>query len=168
MTISTRTRLASVVAIVLALALSACQEIPPGTPPEQMGANAARVAQLQIGAKYVWGGSSPAVGFDCSGLTSYAWKQAGVTIPRTSRDQYAGTTRITQDQLRPGDLVFYGENRVVSHVAMYIGDGKLMQARKPGVLAGISDFATYWASARIGYGRVIIPGGTTTTTGPRT
>ena len=86
---------------------------------------AVAVARAQLGKPYRWGGSGPHA-FDCSGLTSFAWAQAGVDLPRTSRDQYRATTRISRDQLRPGDLVFY--HSPISHVAMYIGNGRVVEA----------------------------------------
>ena len=89
------------------------------------GAAAVEVAMAQLGKPYRWGGNGPHA-FDCSGLTSFAWAKAGANLPRTSRDQYSATTRISRDQLRPGDLVFY--HSPISHVAMYIGDGRVVEA----------------------------------------
>lgn len=100
-------------------------------PPQQQSADASPAGQVavaaalsKLGARYVWGASGPNQ-FDCSGLTSWAWAQAGVSIPRTSRDQ-STMTAVPLDQLRPGDLVTYYSP--VSHVAMYIGNGKVVQA----------------------------------------
>ena len=90
---------------------------------------AVEVALAQLGKPYQWGGSGPN-SFDCSGLTSYAWAAAGVDLPRTSGAQYSGTTRISRDELREGDLVFYHDP--ISHVAMYIGDGKVVEAPNSG------------------------------------
>ena len=87
------------------------------------------VALAQLGKPYQWGGSGPN-SFDCSGLTSYAWAAAGVSLPRTSSAQYSATTRISRSDLRPGDLVFY--HSPISHVAMYIGDGKVVEAPNSG------------------------------------
>lgn len=140
--------LIALVGLVAAAGLSAC------TPAQ--GAIAA--ARSQIGMPYVRGGDSPSEGgFDCSGLTSYAWKQAGVTLPRTSSAQYAWTERITKAELQPGDLVFYSSSRStssISHVALYAGDGKIIQARRPGVPLSEDDLDTYWVSNRVGYGRI--------------
>lgn len=81
-------------------------------------------ALSKVGSAYVWGAAGPN-SFDCSGLTSWAWRQAGVTIPRTSGAQN-GLTAVPLDELQPGDLVtFYSP---VSHVAMYIGNGQIVQA----------------------------------------
>jgi len=92
-------------------------------------ARAVEVALAQLGKPYRWGAGGPHR-FDCSGLTSYAWAAAGVTLPRSSRMQYAGTTRISRSELEPGDLVFY--HSPISHVAMYIGDGKVVESPNSG------------------------------------
>ncbi len=83
-----------------------------------------------FGTRYRWGGTSVATGFDCSGFTSYAWRAAGVNLPRSSRAQYAGTQRVSLSQLQPGDLVFYG--RPIHHVAIYIGGGQVMHSPHTG------------------------------------
>jgi cell wall-associated NlpC family hydrolase len=83
-------------------------------------------AKSQIGVPYVWGGEQAGVGFDCSGLTQWAWAQAGVTIPRTAADQWYGLRHVSLRSLQPGDLLFYfnldGDN-TVDHVVMYGGSG---------------------------------------------
>ena len=91
----------------------------------QPAARAVEVAKAQLGKPYAWGGTGPN-SFDCSGLTQFAWRAAGVELPRTSSQQYNATTRISRSQLRPGDLVFY--HSPVSHVAMYIVDGRVVEA----------------------------------------
>ncbi|UCN14238.1 MULTISPECIES: C40 family peptidase [Cellulomonas] len=84
----------------------------------------------------MWGGNGPD-GFDCSGLTGQAWKAAGVSINRTSRDQYRQVQKIGYDQLRPGDLVFWASNTndpsTIYHVAMWVGGGQIVEASRPGV-----------------------------------
>lgn len=115
-------------------------------------------ARDQIGMPYVSGGESPAEGgFDCSGLTYYAWKQVGVTLPRSSSAQYTWAQKITKAELKPGDLVFYsssGSTGSISHVALYVGGGKIVQAHKPGVKLSEDDLATWWNGHLVGYGRV--------------
>jgi cell wall-associated NlpC family hydrolase len=121
------------------------------------GQTAVDHAREQIGTPYRYGGSSPSTGFDCSGLTSWAWKQAGVSsIPRTSRDQRAWADRITRAELRPGDLVFYssgGPTGTVSHVALYAGDGKIVHAPSSGKTV-TETTVDYWKGALVGFGRV--------------
>ncbi|MEU0200500.1 MULTISPECIES: NlpC/P60 family protein [unclassified Streptomyces] len=86
-------------------------------------------ARAQIGKPYVWGAVGPG-SYDCSGLTQAAWKAAGVTLPRTTYDQVNAGTTVPLSQAQPGDLVFfYGD---VTHVGMYIGNGMMIHAPKPG------------------------------------
>jgi cell wall-associated NlpC family hydrolase len=91
---------------------------------EQMAAVQAAVSQL--GVPYVFGGETPGVGFDCSGLVQWAWAQAGVSIPRTTETQWPALPHVSLDALEPGDLLFYynldGDNQV-DHVVMYTGSG---------------------------------------------
>ena len=98
-------------------------------PPKSTAAKKAVAAALsKVGSRYVHAQAGPS-SFDCSGLTSYAWKQAGVKIPRTSRTQLSAGRRVSKSALQPGDLVFYYSP--VSHVAMYIGNGKIVHAANP-------------------------------------
>ena len=146
----TRLRIApaafAVVLLALVAGLSACRPA---------GETAADHARQQIGRPYTSGGSSPETGFDCSGLTSYAWNQAGVSsIPRNSTAQYNWTERISEDELQPGDLVFYGYSGQVSHVAIYAGNDTIVHARNSRYPVGESTLSSYWTSNLIGYGRV--------------
>ncbi|MEJ8636879.1 MULTISPECIES: C40 family peptidase [Streptomyces] len=95
-------------------------------------AKAAKVldfARAQIGKPYVWGAAGPS-SYDCSGLTQAAWKTAGVSLPRTTWDQVKTGKRVETKDLLPGDLVFFYDD--ISHVGIYIGDGKMIHAPKPG------------------------------------
>lgn len=113
------------------------------------GARAVAVAVAQVGKPYQWGGNGPS-SFDCSGLTGYAWRAAGVVLPRVSRDQYSGTRRISRSDLQPGDLIFY--HSPISHVAMYIGDGRVVEAPYSGNSVRISSTGLS-RSGIVGYGR---------------
>lgn len=90
------------------------------------GDKAVREAESQIGVPYVWGGETPRVGFDCSGLVQWAWDQAGISLPRTTEEQWPDMLHVTLTQLQPGDLLFYynldGDHEV-DHVVMYVGSG---------------------------------------------
>ncbi|MET9561207.1 NlpC/P60 family protein [Streptomyces tauricus] len=92
-------------------------------------AKALAFARAQIGKPYVWGASGPG-SYDCSGLTQAAWKAAGVTLPRTTWDQVETGTTVSVNNAQPGDLVFFYDD--ISHVGIYIGDGMMIHAPKPG------------------------------------
>lgn len=86
-------------------------------------------AMAQVGKRYVWGTSGPNT-FDCSGLTSYAYRQVGISLSRSSRQQYSSAgRRVPLSNIQPGDLVFYYSGP--SHVALYIGNGKIVHAANP-------------------------------------
>jgi peptidoglycan DL-endopeptidase CwlO len=91
-------------------------------------------ARTRAGLPYVWGATGPTT-FDCSGLTQWAYRQAGTSIPRTSRQQYAALPKVALDQLQPGDLVFYASGRdpsSIHHVALYLGGGRVLHAPHTG------------------------------------
>lgn len=94
-------------------------------------ARAAAVAKTMLGKPYRWGGSTP-TGFDCSGLVQYSYNKAGLSVPRTSRDQYSASQHISLRQARTGDLVFFRFDGRISHVGIYIGDGRFVHAPSSG------------------------------------
>ena len=82
-----------------------------------------------VGGPYQYGGSDPHTGVDCSGFTRYVYQHgAGITLNRSSRGQALQGKEISADQMRPGDLLFYGSKSNIDHVAMYIGEGKIVHA----------------------------------------
>ncbi|MFD7134155.1 NlpC/P60 family protein [Streptomyces sp. NPDC059894] len=95
----------------------------------EQGLEAVRYATAQVGKPYVWGAEGPD-SFDCSGLTSQAWTNAGRTIPRTSQEQWRQLERVAVAELRPGDLIIYFDD--ASHVGLYVGDGSIVHAPRPG------------------------------------
>lgn len=107
-------------------------------PPSTEGDRALRYAVRQLGKPYEWGAEGPAA-YDCSGLTSQAWHRAGTPIPRTSQQQWARLDRVPLDELRPGDLVVYFPD--ATHVAMYAGEGMVVQAPRPGEPVELSPIA---------------------------
>ncbi|MFE6894523.1 NlpC/P60 family protein [Streptomyces sp. NPDC057694] len=109
-----------------------------GRPPSKAGDSALAYAVRQIGKPYVWGAEGPA-SYDCSGLTSQAWAHAGQPIPRTSQEQWATLPKVPLSELRPGDLVVYFPK--ATHVAMYLGDGMVVQAPRPGAKVKVSPIA---------------------------
>jgi peptidoglycan DL-endopeptidase CwlO len=103
-------------------------------PASGKGAIAVAEARKQLGKPYVYGGSGPD-SFDCSGLTAWAWKAAGVRLSHSAYTQYFETTRVPVDQVQPGDLLFFGKDGVESihHNAIYIGGGDMIEASQTGV-----------------------------------
>jgi cell wall-associated NlpC family hydrolase len=106
--------------------------------PSLAGDRAIGYAFDQLGKAYVWGAQGPDT-FDCSGLTSQAWAHAGTAIPRTSQEQWAKLPHVPLELLRPGDLVIYFKG--ATHVALYIGDGLVIQAPRPGSYVKVSPIA---------------------------
>ncbi|MFF3640302.1 C40 family peptidase [Streptomyces sp. NPDC002564] len=111
---------------------------PATRPPSRQGNAALDYAVRQIGRPYEWGAEGPDA-FDCSGLTSRAWAHAGRKIPRTSQEQWAELRRVPLSKLRPGDLVVYFPK--ATHVAIYLGGGKVVQAPRPGSRVKVSPIA---------------------------
>jgi cell wall-associated NlpC family hydrolase len=114
-----------------------------------LGGPAVAYAKAQVGKSYVFGAAGPD-SFDCSGLTMAAWSQAGVSLPHSSSAQYSSGQHISESELQPGDLVFYYSP--ISHVGMYIGDGKIVNALNPGAgvqVSGLHDMP-YVGAVRVG------------------
>ncbi|MEU1090988.1 NlpC/P60 family protein [Streptomyces sp. NPDC005576] len=97
--------------------------------PNSRAAQAVAFAYGALGKPYVWGATGPS-GYDCSGLTQAAWQAAGVSLPRTTYTQINAGQRVSRSQLAPGDLVFFYSG--ISHVGLYVGDGKMIHAPHPG------------------------------------
>ena len=125
-----------------------------GSPPPSSGSageQAVQAAESQEGVPYVWGGATPGVGFDCSGLTMWAWSQAGVGLPHSAADQMAVTTPVPLSDLQPGDLLFYYDSPgYIGHVTMYVGPGEMIQAEETGTDVMITPI---WYTDLAGAGR---------------
>ncbi|MFI1713054.1 NlpC/P60 family protein [Streptomyces litmocidini] len=106
--------------------------------PSRAGAEALRFAVEQIGKPYEWGAEGPEA-YDCSGLTQQAWAAAGRELPRTSQEQWETLPRVPLSELRPGDLVVYFPG--ATHVALYLGEGLVVQAPRPGGKVKVSPLA---------------------------
>lgn len=96
--------------------------------------NVLSAAYSQIGKPYAWGAGGPG-SFDCSGFTSYAWRAAGVSLPHSSRAQYAATKRVARSDLQPGDLLFFGSP--IHHVGIYVGGNRMIDSSTYGHPVGI-------------------------------
>lgn len=112
-------------------------------------------AEKYLGIKYVYGGSSPSTGFDCSGLVQYACKKLGISVNRSSSAQYSNGVSVSRDNLQAGDLVFFSKGGGISHVAIYAGDGKVIHAPSPGkrvtytTLSHICSYSKYVGARRV-------------------
>ncbi len=115
-------------------------------------------AKKQIRKKYRWGGSTPKAGFDCSGLTYYAFKSANIHLPRSAAAQYKHTKRVSLAKLQAGDLIFFHTRRTrarVNHVWIYLGNGKFIHAPSKGKRVSVADLSSrYWRRKTVGAGRV--------------
>ena len=91
-------------------------------------------ALAQVGTPYVWGGETPGVGFDCSGLVQAAYRVAGIALPRVAQEQYDATAKLGPgDPIEPGDLLFFGGGPTdITHVGIYVGDGEMVDAPHTG------------------------------------
>src|SRR5882757_11100715 len=99
-------------------------------------------AQQFLGTKYVWGGNNLSTGVDCSGLVQQVYKHFGVDLPRTTYEQIGQGAPIGLKNLKPGDLVFFetnGKQAGPDHVGIYLGDGKMINAPRPGKSVEIAD-----------------------------
>ena len=115
------------------------------------------VALAQVGKPYIWASANPNIGFDCSGLTYYAFKQAGINLNRTSYTQINNGVSVDSKDLRKGDLVFFnnGGGRI-SHVGIYIGNNQFVHASSPGTGVTVSKpFGSYFGNTYVGARRII-------------
>lgn len=113
-------------------------------PPQNATAaqTAIAAAESVIGTTYVWGSADPNVGFDCSGLVSWAYAQAGIYLPHSSAMMSEMLPRLSQSELLPGDLMFFYSP--VSHVAIYLGGGSMIDASHPGPGGEVQIRPVYW------------------------
>jgi cell wall-associated NlpC family hydrolase len=108
---------------------------------QKRAAYAVKYAYKQIGDPYRYGGTGPG-SWDCSGLSQAAWRKGGVSLPRTTHQQWAwgANRRVSMDSLRPGDLIF---SRGLGHMGIYIGDGKMLHAPQTGDVVKITPLSRY-------------------------
>ena len=117
-------------------------------PPSGRAGTAVAAAYSQLGVRYRFAAESPGVAFDCSGLTKWAWGQAGVYLPHQSGAQFRMLPHVPQSQVQPGDLLFY--KAPIGHVAIYVGGGQLIHAPAAGDVVKLA--AVNWAKV-VGIGR---------------
>lgn len=112
-------------------------------------------AEQFIGLPYVWGGTTPNPGFDCSGYTQYVYTHFGVPLNRTSEEQFAQGISVSRSNLQPGDLVFFSTYAPgATHVGIYIGNGMMINSEDAGLIITSMNIS-YWASRYIGARRVM-------------
>jgi cell wall-associated NlpC family hydrolase len=120
----------------------------PNPPTSTLGGQAVAIAERYLGVPYVWGGASPS-GFDCSGLTMYVYEQLGVSLPHNAAAQYDSLPHVSENDLEPGDLVFFDG---LGHVGLYIGGGEMIHAPHTGTVVQISSLSgggSYFGAARV-------------------
>jgi cell wall-associated NlpC family hydrolase len=116
-------------------------------------------ARRYLGIRYVFGGTDPAVGLDCSGLVQLVFRQIGVKLPRTAQQQFDATVRVPREQLQPGDLVFFARTYAdphdwITHVGIYIGNGQQINAPTEGQVVSIQPvFTGFWGDHFVSGGR---------------
>jgi murein DD-endopeptidase len=123
--------------------VAGCASIPDPSPAQE---RATQVALAMVGKPYHFGGSSPATGFDCSGLVQYSFGRAGVRVARSTEQLRRVSKRIPTGNLQRGDLLFFDQaGKDSSHVAIYIGSDRFVHAPSSGKLVHVADFASrYW------------------------
>ncbi|MBN1500183.1 MAG: C40 family peptidase [Spirochaetes bacterium] len=111
--------------------------------------NIIKTAEKYIGVKYRYGGSSPN-GFDCSGFALYVYKQNGINLPRSARNQYKSGHHIKNSQAEPGDLVFFSDKGTsITHVGIYIGNNRFIHAPSTGKSVQITEIDSFYYSTRV-------------------
>ena len=148
------------------LLLAACASVTPlrspnvvPAPPPALANNVLIRAIGLVGTPYRWGGNTPESGFDCSGLVDYVFRsEAGLQLPRTSRAIAAlDAPKVTRDDLQPGDLLFFGRHHV-SHVAIYVGHGRFVNAPDTGGTVRLDHLdGYYWRDHFLFAKRVLTP-----------
>jgi len=128
------------------------------TPDDPDRANAVLMRAIGlVGTPYKWGGNTPEGGFDCSGLVTYVFRDmAAVQLPRTSRDLSGAGGRVAIDHLATADLVFFASSGTVTHVGIYVGEGRFVHAPSTGGTVRLDHLdGPYWAQHYAGARRVL-------------
>lgn len=156
---STATKFFSfIVLISLSVAISACGSSPKYASSNQDKKAVITTAKKMLGVRYRYGGTSPAKGFDCSGLVQYSHKAGGIHLPRTTSQQYKASKPIAKKFLAPGDLVFFktAVSRAISHVGIYLGNNLFIHAPSSGKKVKINSMKEkYWRKRFISAGRIL-------------
>jgi cell wall-associated NlpC family hydrolase len=169
----------TVLGFVASSLLSGCASAPPRRPPPPAAAAArprpdagrrhagraqaqparraiARRALDLVGTPYRYGGATPAAGFDCSGLVFYTYEQSGLSVPRTAAAQFRQAKKIALAQAAAGDLVFFADQRKLSHVGIYLGHDLFVHAPETGREVSVASLDTpYYRRHLVAVGRIL-------------
>lgn len=120
------------------------------------GIGVADLAMQMVGIPYRYGGMTPEQGFDCSGLVHYSYARNGISVPRTSQAQFDASRKISLSQAGAGDLLFFSESRKISHVGIYLGDGRFVHAPTTGRTVSIGELDNrYYREHLVAVGRLM-------------
>ena len=123
-----------------------------------VGGAIAELAKDMVGTRYRYGGTDPVDGFDCSGLVFYTYGQAGYEVPRTSRELFRATRKISVGDADPGDLMFFQDETKLSHVGIYLGDGWFVHAPASGQRVAVANLdSPYYQQHLVAVGRLLPP-----------
>jgi cell wall-associated NlpC family hydrolase len=132
--------------------------VEPRTADTSVGGAIAELAMGMVGTRYLFGGTDPTEGFDCSGLVFYAYGQAGYRVPRTSQELFRAVRKIAVGDADPGDLMFFQDQAKLSHVGIYVGDGQFVHAPSSGGTVAIADLGLpYYQEHLVAVGRLLPP-----------
>jgi murein DD-endopeptidase len=121
-----------------------------------VGGAIADVAMGMVGTRYLYGGSDPLEGFDCSGLVHYSYGQAGYRVPRTSQELFRAARKISVGDADPGDLMFFQDQAKLSHVGIYLGDGLFVHAPSSGRNVAVGSLEQpYYRQHLVAVGRLL-------------
>jgi cell wall-associated NlpC family hydrolase len=121
-----------------------------------VGGAIADVAMGMVGTRYLYGGTDPRQGFDCSGLVYYAYEQAGYRVPRTSQELFRAARKISVNDADPGDLMFFQDQTKLSHVGIYLGDGFFVHAPASGQKVTVGSLeSAYYQEHLVAVGRLL-------------
>ncbi len=130
--------------------------VEPRVADEAVGGAIADVAMGMVGTRYLYGGTDPLEGFDCSGLVYYAYGQAGYDVPRSSREQFRAARKISVGEADPGDLMFFQDQTKLSHVGIYLGDGFFVHAPASGKNVAVGSLDShYYREHLVAVGRLL-------------
>jgi len=123
---------------------------------ETVGGAIAEVAMGMVGTRYRYGGTDPIEGFDCSGLVYYSYGQAGYPVPRTSHELFRAARKISVGEADPGDLMFFQDQTKLSHVGIYLGDGRFVHAPANGANVTVASLdSPYYRQHLVAVGRLL-------------